>query len=194
MRKLCWLSRHTLIGIFIVSAAFAQETQRESKPGQESHVDVPAVAARPEDVGSLDGIMKAFYDVISGPAGQPRQWSRDRSLYIPEIRFVAMSINKKGRPVVRIATHQQFVDASNDYFLKEGFFEQEIHRTTRRFGNIAHIWSTYESRNKADGPIIARGINSLELFWDGTRWWVASNIWDDERKDNPIPAEYLPKK
>jgi hypothetical protein len=194
MRKRWWLSLLALVGAFSVFPVFAQNTEKQTKPAQASHVDVPGVAARPEDVGTLDGIMKAFYDVISGPAGQPRQWSRDRSLYIPEIRFVAMSINKKGRPSARIATHQQFVDASNDYFLKEGFFEQEIHRTTQRFGNIAHIWSTYESRNKADGPIIARGINSVELFFDGTRWWIASNIWDDERPDSPIPAEYLPKK
>jgi len=186
--KLC-----TFLVALAVSSGVAQTTA-PAKPASESHVDVLVVAAKPEDVGTLDGIMKAFYDVISGPAGQPRQWSRDRSLYIPEIRFVAMSVNKKGRPLARIATHQQFVDASNDYFLKEGFFEQEIHRTTQRFGNVAHIWSTYESRNKADGPIIARGINSIELFWDGTRWWVASGIWDDERPDNPIPAEYLPKK
>ena len=186
--KLC-----TFLVALAVSSGFAQ-TSTPAKPASEPHVDVPPVAAKPEDVGTLDGIMKAFYDVISGPAGQPRQWSRDRSLYIPEIRFVAMSVNKKGRPLARIATHQQFVDASNDYFLKEGFFEQETHRTTQRFGNVAHIWSTYESRNKADGPIIARGINSIELFWDGTRWWVASGIWDDERPDNPIPAEYLPKK
>jgi|HubBroStandDraft_6_1064221.scaffolds.fasta_scaffold109418_1 hypothetical protein len=191
-------SRHSfpaLLFAALLGTAFGQSTKPQ-KPAStpETHVDVPAVAARPEDVSTLDGILKAFYDVISGPAGQPRQWSRDRSLYMPEIRFVAMSINKKGRPVAHIVNHQQFVDTSNDYFLKEGFYEQEIHRVTQRFGNIAHIWSTYESRNKADGPVIARGINSLELFWDGTRWWIASNIWDDERKDTPIPPEFLPKK
>jgi hypothetical protein len=192
--------RHLALSLLLVSltsglaVAQSETPPKDSKTDEKSHIDVPAVAARPDDVATLDGIMKAFYDVISGPAGQPRQWSRDRSLYIPEIRFVAMSINKKGRPVARIATHQQFVDASNAYFLKEGFYEQEIHRVTQRFGNIAHIWSSYESRNKADGPVIARGINSVELFWDGTRWWIASNIWDDERADNRIPAEYLPKK
>jgi hypothetical protein len=190
------LFRHltSLLLALLAIGGFAQEKSKDSKAAQETHIDVPAVAARPEDVGTLDGIIKAFYDVISGPIGQPRQWSRDRSLYIPEIRFVAMSVDKKGQPVPRIATHQQFVDASNAYLLKEGFYEQEIHRDTQRFGNIAHIWSTYESRNKADGPVIARGINSIELFWDGARWWIASNIWDDERSDNPIPAEFLPKR
>jgi hypothetical protein len=158
------------------------------------HVEVPAIAARADDVASIDGIMKAFYEVISGPAGQARQWSRDRTLYIADIRFVATSQDKAGHPVAHVVSHQQFVDGSNAILLKEGFYESEIHRVTEKFGNIAHVFSTYESRQKADGPIIARGINSIELFYDGKRWWIASNIWDDERPDNPLPAQYLPDK
>lgn len=181
---------------FALSSAFFLATVGISLAQQPapSHVEVPAVAARAEDVGTIDGIMKAFYDVISGPAGQPRQWSRDRTLYIPEIRFVAMSEDKSGRPRAQVVSHQQFVDSSDSLLVKEGFYETEIHRVTERFGTIAHVFSTYESRNKADGPVIARGINSAELFFDGKRWWIASNIWDDERPDNPLTAEYLPAK
>jgi hypothetical protein len=157
-----------------------------------AHVEVPTIDPRPEDVGSLDGILAAYYDVISGPAGQPRQWSRDRTLYVPEIRFVSMSMGKDGKPVARTMTHQQFVDAS-DKSLQGGFYEKEIHRETQRFGNIAHVFSTYESRTQADGPIIARGINSIQAYWDGKRWWITNAIWDEERADNPLPAEYLPK-
>ncbi len=170
-------------------AAVAQQTA--SKP---LHVEVPTIDPRPEDVGSIDGIIKAYYEVISGPAGQPRQWSRDRTLYIPDIRFVSMSEDKSGHPQANIASHQQFVDASNPSVVKEGFYESEIHRVTEKFGNIAHVFSTYESRTKADGPVIARGINSIELFYDGKRWWIASAIWDDERPDNPLPPAYLPAK
>ena len=154
------------------------------------HVDVPTIEPRSADVATLDGVIAAYYEVISGPAGQPRQWSRDRTLYIPEIRFVAMSMGKDGRPVAHKMTHQQFVDSSNAEVLK-GFYEKEVHRVTQRFGNIAHVFSTYESRLKIDGPVIARGINSIEAFWDGQRWWIASAIWDEERPDNPLPAEYL---
>jgi hypothetical protein len=157
-----------------------------------AHVEVPAIAPRAEDVATIDGIMKAFYEVISGPAGQPRQWSRDRTLYIPDIRFVAMSENKSGEPRAQVVSHQQFVDGSNASLLKDGFYESEIYRETQKFGHIAHVFSTYETRLKADGPVIGRGINSLELFCDGKRWWIASNIWDDERPKNPIPAENLP--
>jgi hypothetical protein len=188
------LTRRFALSFTFFLAIIGISLAQQPAPKTPRHVELPTAAARAEDVGTIDGIMKAFYDVISGPAGQPRQWSRDRTLYIPDIRFVAMSEDKSGRPRAQIVSHQQFVDSSDSVLVKEGFYESEIHRVTERFGNIAHVFSTYESRNKADGPVIARGINSAELFYDGRRWWIASNIWDDERPDNPLPAEYLPEK
>lgn len=148
-------------------------------------------APRPADVATLDGIVEAYYDVISGPPGQAREWSRDSSLYIADIRFVSMGF-ADGRPVPSVMDHGTYARQSDPYFVKNGFFEQEIHRETRRFGNIAHVFSTYQSRNTPDGPVIARGINSLNLFWDGSRWWIASATWDEERPGNPLPPEYLP--
>ena len=156
-------------------------------------IDVPTIPPRPEDVATVDGILAAFYDVISGPAGQPRQWSRDRTLYIPNVQFVSMNTDSTGRIHAAVMDHQMFVDGSNDGLVRRGFFEREIHRTTRRFGNVVHVFSSYEMRERADGPAIGRGINSIELFWDGTRWWIAAAQWDDERPDNPIPNEYLPQ-
>lgn len=178
----------TIISLTILSALSVSQTRTPA------HVDVPTIEPRPADVGTLDGLIAAYYDVISGPAGQPRQWSRDRTLYIPEIRFVSMSVGKDGKPVAHKMSHQEFVDASDAGVVKDGFYEKEVHRVTERFGNIAHVFSTYESRIKADGPVIARGINSIEAYWDGKRWWIASAIWDEERPDNPMPAEYLPAK
>jgi hypothetical protein len=155
-------------------------------------VHVPTIEPRPEDVSTIDGMIKAYYEVISGPAGKPRAWARDRTLYIKDLRFVAVDFDKSGNIRPRIQDHQAYVDAS-DGMTRRGFFEREIHRVTERFGPIAHVWSTYESRQKEDGPVIARGINSIELFWDGKRWWIANAIWTDERADLPIPSEYLPR-
>jgi hypothetical protein len=161
----------------VALATLAAPAVAQSADKTPTHIDVPTVAPHAEDVGSLDGLVAAYYDVISGPAGQPRQWSRDRTLYIPDIRFVAMSLDKQGKPTAHVVSHQQYVDGANAGLLA-GFYEKEIHRETQRFGNIAHIFSTYESRLKADGPVIARGINSIEAFWDRKRWWIASAIWD----------------
>ncbi len=158
----------------------------------QKHVTVPSIPADPKDVSSIDGMMAAFYEVISGPAGQPRQWSRDRSLYIPEMRFVSMDVDSGGKPRAQVMNHQDFVDRSDAGLVKNGFYEQEIHRVTRSFGNITHVFSTYVMRASKEGKIFGRGVNSVQLFFDGTRWWIASATWDEERPDNPIPKEMLP--
>ena len=154
------------------------------------HVEIPAIAPKAEDIGSIDGMINAWYDVITGPAGKPRQWARDKTLYIPDIRFVSTWLESNSVQT-RIRNHQAYVDVVNAELVSKGFFETEIHRVTERYGSIAHVWSTYESRETENGPVTARGINSIELFWDGKRWWIANGIWADESKDNPIPAPYL---
>ena len=155
-----------------------------------ARVAVATIAPRPDDVGSIDGMIKAWYAVVNVSPGQAPEWARDRTLYMRDLRFVDVGI-EDGKPVPAIMTHQDYVDRS-DASMRKGFFENEIHRVTQRFGPIAHVWSTYESRRTPAGPVIARGINSIELYWDGSRWWIANAIWTDESDRNPIPAEYLP--
>jgi hypothetical protein len=76
------------------------------------------------------------------------------------------------------------------YFLKNGFFEKPIVNRIQTYGNIAQVFSSYESRHAAGDAPFARGINSIQLLNDGRRWWVVSILWDSERPDNPPPAEY----
>ena len=170
------------------SFVFAQKPAETSKLAR---VAVPAIAPRSEDVSTLDGIVKAFYETISGPAGKPRQWARDRTLYIQGVRFVSTGVSN-GKIVAHVMDHQTYVDRVNDHFVRQGFFEREIRRVTKTFGNITHVFSAYESRRTLNGPVTERGVNSIELFYDGKRWWIAAAIWDDERPDNPIPKELLP--
>jgi hypothetical protein len=169
-----------VVGVSLALAAAAQE------PGA-----AKAVAPRAEDVSTIDGMIRAWYEIVSGPAGQPRDWARDRTLYVPDVRFFQVEVDREGRSRVIAETHAQFVERSLP-LARDGFFEKEIHRVTRRFGPIAHVWSTYETRRTADGPVASRGINSIELFWDGKRWWISSATWSTENAANPIPPEYLP--
>ncbi len=179
-------SRSVLCMVAVALASFAAPTALA-----QVRATVPTIPPRPEDVTTVDGIIRAFYDVISGPAGQPRQWARDRSLYIPGVQFVATGIGKRG-PYAAVMDHQAFVDRTDSGFVHDGFFEREIHRVTRTFGNIKHVFSTYEERRTPDGPVLGRGINSIQLFWDGQRWWIASAIWFDEDAEHPIAQEYVP--
>jgi len=90
-------------------------------------------------------------------------------------------------------TPDGYVERAGGYFKEHAFFESEVSRKMEQFGQEAHVFSTYESRNAKDEKPFARGINSLQLFNDGKRWYVVSIFWDEERADNPLPQKYLTK-
>jgi len=148
--------------------------------------------ARPEDVASMDAIIAAIYDVISGPAGQKRDWQRFESLFVPGARLIPTGQRPDGTAGARVLTPAEYAANAGASLEARGFFEAEISRVTESFGRIAHAFSTYESRRTAqDAEPFQRGINSMQLLNDGKRWWVVSIYWDAERADNPIPAKYL---
>ena len=156
-----------------------------------AHPDWPK--ANPTDVQSVDAILAALYDVISGPAGQARDWNRFRSLFIPDARLIPVRRSKTGPGAdVLPLTPEQYQQLAGDRLTKEGFFERGIHNTTESFGDIAQVFSTYESRHTRDGQPFQRGINSIQLLKDGNRYWVVNILWDGESPTNPIPAKYLP--
>ena len=150
------------------------------------------VPARPSDVASIDAIISALYDAISGPAGQKRDWDRFRSLFTPGARLIPTGRRPDSSRVIRMITPEEYATTIGPQLENGGFFEREIGRRTEQFGNIAHVFSAYDSkRTAADTVPFARGINSIQLFNDSRRWWVVTIFWDSERRDNPIPADML---
>jgi len=147
-------------------------------------------AANPKDVQSLDAIVAAIYDVISGPPGA-RDWNRFSSLFAKDARLIAVRAPKEGKPVLVTMTPSGYAERAGSYFLEHGFFEHELSRKTDSYGAMTHIYTTYESRETKDGKSIDRGINSMEFFYDGERWWCVEIYWDSERPGNPIPEKYL---
>jgi hypothetical protein len=156
---------------------------------------VPRPAANPADVGSPDAILAALYDVISGPAGQQRDWNRFRSLMAPHARLMPTRPLPNGGAEMRVWSADDYVQAAGAGLERSGFFEREIHRVTESYGLVMHAFSTYESRRTADlsERPFSRGINSIQLLHDGGRWWVVSIFWDAERPGNEIPPKYLPR-
>jgi hypothetical protein len=149
-------------------------------------------AARPADVASEDAILAALYDVISGPAGQKRDWDRMRSLFLPGARLIPTGARAVGGFGSRVMTVEDYITSSGSYLEKEGFFEREVACRAERFGPMTHVWSTYEARHKTSDPTpFLRGINSIQLFDDGTRWWVVSVFWAPETAAIPLPSSYL---
>lgn len=149
--------------------------------------------AKPEDVESSDAIIAALYDVISGPAGEKRDWDRMRSLFIPEGRLIPTFTTQQGDIAYRWWSVDEYISIAGSNLEQSGFFENEIFRAEETYGTVTHMFSTYESRRNADDPEpFTRGINSIQLLNDGNRWWIVNVFWMGESPANQIPKKYLP--
>lgn len=147
-------------------------------------------AAAPADVASIDALVRASYDVMNGPAGQPRQWRRDSTFYMPAATFVAVR-DDAGRVQATVMTPEEYRRTSFPRFERDGGYETEIGRHIERFGNVAQVRSVAAARRAADGPVQARYVNYFQLYWDGSRWWIAGMVWDAETATRPIPAAWV---
>ena len=151
-----------------------------------------SIPANPKDVESVNAIVAAVYDVISGPAGQKRNWDRMRTLFIPEARLIPTGKRQDGSFGKRVMSVEEYITNSGPILERDGFFEREIGRKQEQFGNIVHVFSTYDSKRKLeDEKPFARGINSIQLWNDGSRWWIMTIFWQGENKDQPIPEKYI---
>jgi len=161
--------------------------QTQPTPPQDFSAQVPA--PKPDDVKSIDSILAAVYNVISGPAGE-RDWNRFRSLFLPGATLTSAGKDREGNIHVRPRTVEGYVTGAGGYFAQHGFFESPIVSRVQTFGNVAQVFCSYESRGAAGAAPFARGINSFQLAHDGKRWWIVSILWDEERPDNPLPKEF----
>jgi hypothetical protein len=159
----------------------AQQGEPAPAPG-----DRPA--ASPDDVESIDAIVTALYDVISGAKDEARDWDRLRSLLYPGAVFLPNYPGQSGGP--RPMTVEEFIEFANQSIQQQGFYESEVDRTVQRYGPVANVFSTYETRRAPDEEPFVRGINSIQLVHDGDRWWVAHIAWTDVREAGPIPERY----
>lgn len=182
------------VSIFLaicISGVATRVTGQEPPAGQTA---ANAPAANPADVSTANEILAAMYNVISGPAGKQRDWNRFRSLFIPGARLIPTSAKPGGGETTRVLTPDDYATRGQTYFDKNGFFEREAARKSERFGGIMQVFSTYESRHAADDPKpFARGVNSVQLFFDGTRWWIVTIYWQEETPAMPLPKEFLPR-
>lgn len=178
----------SLVAITLASCApSAQKPPVQSMAAKKSVVEIADIAPLSGDVGTIDGLIRAYYAAVNVAPDAPRQWDRDKTLYSPWIRFVGLY--QEGH--FSIYSHQELVD-STEPMIQGGFSEREIHRIVRQYGNMAHVDSTYEGITGGPGGKRFRGVNSLELYLDGDRWWIASVIWQAETSEYPIPADLMP--
>jgi len=153
----------------------------------------PTPAPYVNDSKTVDSMVKALYEVISGPAGKKRDWDRFRAMFVPESRMTVSALNSAGKMVRISLTPEDYVTRIGPQVERDGFFEKELNRRTEQFAEIAHVFSTYETkRAESDEKPLARGINSIQLWNDGTRWWILTVYWQAEGPGRQIPIKYLP--
>lgn len=175
-----------LLAVLAVAPLAAQS------PAAPAPAPAAAPVADPKDVESIDAIMAAVYDVISGPAGQPRNWDRFRSLMAPNARLVPTGRRPEGQGVLRNWSVEDYITTGGPGLERDGFYERELGRKMERYGNIVHLLSAYDSkRTPTDAQPFQRGVNSFQLWYSGTRWYVVSIFWEPETSANPIPADLL---
>lgn len=132
--------------------------------------------ARPEDVATIDGILAAYYEVVSGPAGERPDIERDHSLHHPDAWVALAGVDSAGTPTVRVVSLDAYYGANGPR--QQGFWEWETDREVRRSGNMVHVWSSYAAAREPGGEPFARGVNSITLFHDGERWWIMGWMFD----------------
>ncbi len=106
-----------------------------------NHTSKPAViAARSEDVSSIEAIVKTDYECVSGGIGAPVQRARDFSLYDPFARsFVRSKDEKTGALVIWHPTQQEYADESDAQLVRDGFSEHEVGHKIYKYRNVATV-------------------------------------------------------
>jgi hypothetical protein len=139
----------------------------------------------------IETTVLAVYNVISGPAGR-RDWNRFKDLFVPGARMIVAK-SKDGEVTTKVMTTDEYATQSQTYFADNGFFEQPVATRIERFGDIAQVFSTYESRHaSSDEKPFVRGINSMQLVRSGDHWRIVTIFWEAEDATHPIPPRYLP--
>lgn len=134
--------------------------------------------ARPEDVVSPEAIVVAVYEVLSGRAGEERDWGRWRTLYAPNARLIPIEKDAPGTTAPRVLNPEEYIESRRSLLVAGDFYEWETGREELRSGSIAHVWSNYEAARTPGGEPIRRGANSIQLWNDSSRWWILSVVWD----------------
>jgi hypothetical protein len=193
------------IGILTCIAMAGLAQPSASQPNDSGQIDHPKVdhpsvpvvdpaqwpKAKAEDVMSTEAIVAAYYASSSGKAGESRDWNRFQSLFHPQARLIAARSTFDGGAGVFVLSPAEYVEQNRKYFEKSGFIDSEAARRVEAFGNVAHVWSTYESRRAPGAEPYSRGIASIQLLKDGGRWWIMNVFWDHERPDCRVPEKYM---
>jgi len=162
----------SLIGLLMSSSIFSQNIDEKYA----------------NDVKSIDAIIDAYYDVISGSSNDPWQFERDK--YIHSNKAVIVRLDENGKADSH-PLEAEYIPVG--LAPKESFYEKELKRKVSQFGNIAQVWSAYEIRTNPEIASNMRGLNSIQLHFEKGRWWIDSWTTEMESDRNALVKDFLRK-
>lgn len=142
------------------------------------------------DTKTIESTINTLYEVICGEPGVERDWNRFKNLFKPEGRLIPTRKDEQGNLIIKALTPDEYIEFFKPR-IPVGFFEIELNRKVEEFGTVVHAFSTYEVRDKKDGPATNRGINSIQLFKDNDRYYIVSVYWCAESMGFELPKKYL---
>jgi|APGre2960657468_1045069.scaffolds.fasta_scaffold102717_1 hypothetical protein len=143
-----------------------------------------------KDVSTANAIVTALYDVISGESGELRDWERFKYLFGKDALLIPTNKSNTGVFSYRTMTPDDYITMFSTR-VKTGFFEKELKYEVNSFGTVAHVFSTYETRETKKGPITNKGINSIQLFFDQNRYYIVNVFWCAESMGFTLPSANL---
>jgi hypothetical protein len=124
------------------------------------------------ETGSPEALLTSLYAFISGPKEQKRDIEKIRALFHLQARIVVAAKHPDKGAFIRPLELEAFLSFALPQWEKTGFFEKGLTMSVQKQGGLAQVWSPYEIRLAADGPVLYTGLNALQCAWDGKRWWI----------------------
>jgi len=143
-----------------------------------------------QDTRTIESTIHVLYEVISGDPGVARDWDRFKNLFKPEGRLIPTRKDEQGNLTLKALTPDEYVQLFSSR-ISTGFFERELSRKVEEYGTVVHVFSTYETKEKKEGPVTNRGINSIQLFKDKDRYYIVNIFWCAESMGFLLPDKYL---
>lgn len=181
--------------VFLFSCCFTIAIQAQKKTSKTTAKEKQEFKIDRSKVQTLHKTIKALYEVISAEKNEDRNWKQFKFLFYPNAKLIPTGLSPEFEFKAKYLTPDEYIKNSEKWLKINGFIEKEIHREVNIFGNIAHVFTTYQCyHSKTDKKPFMRGINSIQLINDENRWWIVNLLWAKETEDNPIPKGYLPRK
>ncbi len=139
-----------------------------------------------KDVKSIDAIINAYYDVISGSSDDPWQFERDKYIHSPNALITKLDDNGNA---VSHALEAEYIPMG--LVPREDFYEKELKRKMTHYGNMAQVWSAYEIRTDPEIASNTRGLSSIQLHFENDRWYIDSWTAEMESDKNVLVVDFL---